>query len=289
MALRAKPPQITDPKRAKILVSGDAGVGKTFFSLQFPKVYYMDVEHGAERRQYQQLLIDSGGQYFSKEQGLTGFDEVIKELQALATENHDYKTVVIDSFTKLYNDVAADAEMVVGSDFGRDKKEANKPARQLIRWIDKIDMNVVLICHSKLDYGNKLPDGSPSTTFDGYPKTSYELDLWLEIVNKSFVVRKSRIESFGEGSVFPREYKRFAELFGAQSIEREVHTLTLANRSEIQAAQSLAKGLRYDDKQIEKFYKKCDVDDWSEMSKEQIRSLITYMEKEIDKLSKGVD
>ena len=287
MALRATKPELKPAKRAKIMVSGDAGVGKTWFSLDFPAVYYMDAEQGADREQYQQKLIDSGGLYFGREQGLTGFSSVIDELKALATEKHSFKTIVIDSFSKLYNDAAADAELRIGSDFGADKKEANKPSRQLIRWIDKVDMNVILICHSKQDWSNKKADGSTGTTYDGYPKLSFELDLWLEIVGKTFIVRKTRIESFREGSTFARNYKDFAERFGQQEISRDTHQLALAKESEIKAAQSLFKGLNYGPDHQDKFFKKCDVESWSEMSSDQIVSLIHFMEGEIDKLKGG--
>lgn len=284
MGLRAKPPEIKEATRAKILVSGEAGAGKTFFSLQFPNVYYMDCEAGAERSQYQELLKKSGGVYFGREEGASDFDEVIKEFKLLATEKHSYKTVVVDSLSYLYNQKAAEAELKTGSAFGADKKEANKPCRQLIRWIDKIDMNVVLIGHQKPDWSNRDKDGQPGTTFDAYDKFSYELDLWLEIINKKFIVRKTRIESFGEGMTFDRSYKQFADLFGQKGIEKEVHSIILANDSEIKTATKLAQGLNMSDDELSKLWKKANVENWGEMTQAQIQSCIKYLADKIDQL-----
>jgi DNA polymerase III delta prime subunit len=182
MALKAVKPEIVKPSKPKFLISGPSGVGKTTFGLEFPKPYLIDVEGGAVREQYTKKLIASGGAYFGKEQGSQDFKLVIEEIKALATSKHDYKTLIIDSFTKLYNMAAAIAEETVGNDFGRDKKEANKPTRQLIRWLEKIDMTVILICHMKPKYERQGKEiVYAGTTFDGWDKLEYDLDLWIEI------------------------------------------------------------------------------------------------------------
>lgn len=284
MALRAKPPEVKEAKRAKILVSGEAGVGKSYFSLQFPNCYYIDAEAGAERGQYQELLKKSGGVYLGREDGASDFAEIIKEIKALSTEKHNYKTLVIDSLSHVYNMEAAEAEMSVGSAYAADKKEANKPCRQLLRWIEKIDMNVVLICHSKADWSSKDKDGKIGTTYDAYDKVSYSLDLWLEIKDKQIIVRKTRIDAFGEGQILTRDYKKFAEIFGTMDIEREVETLTMATLGEIKACEKLVQGLNMDAKELNKLWKKVNVEAWEEMTHEQIQSCIGFLDSKIQKL-----
>ena len=284
MALRAKKPELKASPRAKILVSGQAGEGKSFFSLNFPNVYYMDCEAGAEREQYQKLLTKSNGVYFGREEGASDFDEVIKEFKSLATEKHDYKTVVVDSLSYLYNQRAAEAELRVGSAFGADRKEANKPCRQLIRWIDKIDMNVILITHSKADWSNKDRDGNTGTTFDAYDKVSYEIDLWLELADSKFKVRKTRIKSFREGMLFGRDYKEFAQLFGQSGIDKEVESIVLATEGDIKTASKLVQGLNMNQAELNKIFKKANVEDWSDMQQKQIHSCIKFLEDKIDKL-----
>ena len=131
MALKAKAPVDVKPTKPKFMISGESGVGKTFFALDFPKPYLIDSEGGATREQYQAKLKKSGGAYFGKEEGSQDFKAVIEEVKQLTTTKHEYKTLIIDSFTYLYMLEASEAEAKGGSDFGRDKKMANIPTRQL--------------------------------------------------------------------------------------------------------------------------------------------------------------
>jgi len=141
---------------------------KTIFGAGFPKSYFIDTESGATREQYQKALEASGGTYFGHEQGSLDFKTVLSEIKELATTKHEYRTLIIDSFSKLYNTARSVAEERVGNSYGADKKEANKPARQLIRWIDQIDMNVILICHRMGDYQGTGDNRSlVGYTFDG--------------------------------------------------------------------------------------------------------------------------
>ena len=228
--LKAKPP-VGKTKRAKIILSGRAGVGKTYFALDFPSCYYIDVEGSAERDHYADKLAKAGGVYFGQDEGSQDFETVIEEIITLATVEHEYKTVVIDSFSKLYATAAGIAEEKVGSDFGRDKKEANRPTRRLIRWIDRLDMNVILICHQADKWG-KDAKGEQSvidTTFDGMKRLEYELDLWVEILkegkSRKGRVRKSRLLGFVEGERFELDYKDFAERYGKKLINAD-HQVT---------------------------------------------------------------
>lgn len=83
------------------------------------------------------------------EEGALDFETVIGQLQALASEDHPFKTVVIDSITKLFNTaVANEAERLGAKDaFGASKKPAVAFMRRLVAWIQRLDMNVVLISH----------------------------------------------------------------------------------------------------------------------------------------------
>ena len=68
----------------------------------------------------------AGGVYFGPDQGSLSFDTVIEQIQALATEKHPYRTVVIDSISKLFNiEIAAESERLGDKDaFGASKKPA---------------------------------------------------------------------------------------------------------------------------------------------------------------------
>lgn len=290
MALKAKAPVDVIPTKPKFMISGESGVGKTFFALDFPKPYLIDSEGGATREQYQAKLKKTGGAYFGKDEGSQDFRSVIEEVKQLTTTKHEYKTLIIDSFTYLYMLEASEAEAKGGSDFGRDKKMANIPTRQLISVLEKCDLNIILICHSKTKWERRGKDIiDAGSTFDGYDKLEYILDLWIEILKggKTFLVKKSRIQNLTQGDSYPLSYDKFAELYGKDTVERDAVPVSLASDEQIARLLVLIEGLKIDQETIDKWYKKCNVESWVEMSSEQIQSLITFCEKKIMQLSMG--
>lgn len=281
-ALKAKLPETVIASKPKFMIYGESGVGKTFFSLSFPKPYLIDTEGGSVREQYVQKLKDSGGAYFGKEEGSQDFKAVINEVRELCTTKHEYKTLIIDSFTYLYMLEAAEAEAKGGSDFGRDKKAANVPTRQLISQLEKCDLNVILVCHSKQSWERRGKDIiNTGTTFDGYEKLEYILDLAIEIQKggKTFFVKKSRITGLPQGESFPLSYDKFADIYGRSVIEKEATPIVLATPEQVARLNSLVEGLKVDDEAKEKWLTKCNVEIFEEMSNEQISSLIAFCEK----------
>ena len=83
--LLAVPPKTVKPHKPKVLVYGPPGAGKTWVSLDFPAVYYIDTESGADLDDYQEKLFNSGGGYLGQDQGSLDFDVVIAQIKALAT------------------------------------------------------------------------------------------------------------------------------------------------------------------------------------------------------------
>jgi hypothetical protein len=287
-ALKAKKPEAVVQTKPKFMISGESGVGKTFFALDFPKPYLIDTEGGATRQQYQDKLKKSGGVYFGKEEGSQDFKAVIDEIKTLTSTKHEYKTLIIDSFTYLYMLEAAEAEAKGGSDFGRDKKMANIPTRQLISVLEKCDLNIILICHTKTKWERRGKDIiDAGSTFDGYDKLEYILDLWCEIQKggKTFQVKKSRVQSLVQGDSYPLSYDKFAELYGKETVEREAIPLALAAPEHVSRLLTLIEGLKVDEETQDKWKKKCGVDEYTEMSETDIQSLINFCEKKILSLS----
>lgn len=279
--LKAKQPEQVVPSKPKFMISGESGIGKTFFALDFPKPYLIDTEGGATREQYQQKLKNSGGAYFGKDEGSQDFQAVIEEVKALTTTKHEYKTLIIDSFTYLYMLEASEAESKGGSDFGRDKKMANIPTRQLISVLEKCDMNIILICHSKIKWERRGKDIiDAGTTFDGYDKLEYILDIWINILKggKTFEVKKSRVAGLKQGDSYPLTYDEFSGIYGKEVVEREAIPVQLATAEEVSRLNALIEGLKIDQEQQEKWLKKCGVESSIEMSSEQINSLIKHCE-----------
>lgn len=282
--LRAVDPKVAEAQKPKILIFGKAGVGKTWMSLEFPGVYYIDTEGGASREQYIAKLKAAGGVYMGPEQGSQNFETVIEELKTLATEDHSFKTVVIDSISKLYNnEIFKEADRLGAKDaFGASKKPATNYTRRLINWIDRIDMNVVIIAHEKAAWEKQEQVGY---TFDAWDKLEYELDLAIQVQKAAGrrvgLVRKSRLESFPDGSTFPWSFADFAEKYGRDVIEKQGKALQLASPEQIIRLSQLLNVYKVPEGQEEKWFSKAKVSSYQEMDSAQVAGVIQYIEAKI--------
>lgn len=288
MLEKLRSPEIILPSKPKFMISGDSGSGKTYFSLDFPKPIIVDAEQGSTRPQYQEKLKKSGGMYFGREDGASSFVEVIKLVKELSVKKHDFKTLIIDSFSYLYLAEAAEAEARVGNDFGRDSKEANKPTRQLISALEKLDLTIILIAHSKDKWERKGKEViNVGNTFDGYPKLEFILDLWIEIMkgSRTFTVKKSRIASLPQGESFPLSYDKFKDLYGEEALESAHVPVVLATKDQITRLFQLIDALKVPDETLAKWLAKCNCDAWDEMTDIQINSCIGFCEKKILELN----
>ena len=66
MRLPGRKPEVKIVKRAKIILSGKSGDGKSYFACNFPNTYYWAPEDGADRPQYQKLLKENNSTFVNK-------------------------------------------------------------------------------------------------------------------------------------------------------------------------------------------------------------------------------
>ncbi len=278
MALKAKKPSAIEC-RLKALFYGNAGVGKTMAAIQFPKPYIIDTEGSTNKPQYVKAIEKVDGAVLMT----VDFDEMINEVRELLTTKHEYKTLVIDSLTPLYNDLLEKAERKVGTDFGRHYGEANKRMKQLLNLLFRLDMTVIITSHSKNEYGQNL--AILGQTFDCYKKLDYLFDLVFEIQKRGThrvgLVKKSRIESFPDGESFPFSYDEIATRYGRAVLERDAVAQELATDDQIKEIERLIDLLKVPEETSKKWLDKASSDTWSDMQKESIQKCIDFLNSKI--------
>lgn len=284
-ALKGIKPSSAQPSKPKILIFGKPGVGKTWTSLDFPTPYMIDTESGADLAHYTAKLEAAGGSYFGVDQGSLDFKEVIEQVRALATIDHPYKTLIIDSVSKIFNTtIAAESEKLGTADqYGASKKPAVSYTRQLVNWLDRLDMTVILVAHEKPLWGidAKGQRAEIGVTFDAYDKLEYELNLCLNITkegdSRKARVRKSRLLEFPDASNFEWSYARFAELYGKAAIEKKSEAIKLATEEQIKEFNTLLETIKVADDWLEKCLTKFKAAKIEELDSDKLEKMIEFL------------
>jgi AAA domain-containing protein len=278
--LRARKPEAVT-KRLKLFMFGPAGVGKTTAAIQFPNSYILDAERGAEN--YDKLITSSGSVIFQT----NDMQDVIAEVKSLLTEKHDYRTLVIDPITTLYNDLLEKCEQKVGTDFGRHYGEANKTMKRLANLIMALDMNVVVTAHAKTEYGENLR--KLGYTFDGWRQLDYWFDLVVELGKKSkkrfAKVVKTRVESFPDDEVFEWSYDAIKKRYDVAMLEKEANAVQLASPEQVREIKDLLGIVRLPEGTVDKWFAKAGVDLWEDMSADVAAKCIEYVKNRLPAVS----
>src|SRR5881227_4019020 len=234
MALRARKPEAVQ-KRLKLFMFGPAGVGKTTAAIQFPNSYVIDCERGSEN--YDKLIASSNSVVYQT----TDVHDVIAEVKSLLTEKHEFRTLVIDPITPIYNDLLEKCEARVGSDFGRHYGAANKEMKRLANLIMALDMNVVITAHAKAEYGDNFR--RLGYTFDGWRQLDYWFDLVVELGKKGkkrlAKVAKTRLEQFPDEDVFEWSYDAIKKRYDPSVLERQAGVVALASAEQVREIKDL--------------------------------------------------
>lgn len=286
--LKAKQPALTQPGHTKGMIYAASGVGKTWFALSFPTPYYIDTEGGADLRHYQERLKQANGVYLGPSEGTLNFEFVLDQIQALATEKHQYKTLVIDSITKLYHsEIANKAESLGDKDvFGASKKPAIALMRRLVNWVDRLDMNVWFVAHETSEWGVDAKTGQRQEIGkigDCWEKLIFELDLTLQALKQGpkriAVVKKSRLLGFPEGERFELDYNEFATRYGKDFIEAEAKPIVLATPEQVTEIERLLSIVRIEPTVIEKWKTAASAETFAEFTEGQAAGVITHLNK----------
>jgi hypothetical protein len=296
MALKGIKPEMKE-KRLKLFLYGPAGVGKTTAAIQFPQAYIIDMERGTDH--YGESITRAGSVVFQT----TNPDEVRDEIKSLLTEKHNYRTLIIDPVTSLYNalqdkwsrifekhtradgkDKNADLQDFGMRYWGRVKSEYKAIQRMLM----SLDMNVIITSHQKDIYGagmTKIGVGPDSMKGDSY---FFDFVFSLDLINGKRVAHtiKERAEigknKFPE--TFEWEYKNFLKFYGEDVITRQAVAVEMATPEQVGEVERLLTVVKVDDSSVMAWFTKADVESWDQMTKDQIQKCIDFLKKKISQL-----
>lgn len=220
--------------------------------------------------------------------GAASFDVVLEQVKLLATERHDRKTLAIDSITKLFaNEIARESERLTDAgkknEFGADKKPAVNYMRQLVNWLTRIDMNVILTAGEVAEWGtdNKGERAQIGTIFDCWPRLEYELDLVVQVFKTGDTrrgrVRKSRIAAFAHASIFEWDYGIFSDMYGRDVVEQKSEPVICTTPQQIAEISHLLEIIKLEDGTVDKWLAAANVSSWDEMPTERAAKAIEYL------------
>jgi hypothetical protein len=297
VALKAKAPEVKE-KRLKMFLFGPAGQGKTTAAIQFPNAYIIDTEKGTDF--YHNTIIKSGSVVLQTNNP----DEIRDELKALLTEKHGYKTLIIDPITQVYNAVqdkwtkifekhAKDAKDKEVQDFGmRFWSKVKSEFKAIQRLMLALDMNVIITSHQKDVYGPNF--SKVGVTFDSMRGDDYLFDLIFrleKIGDKRMAITVKERADMGKNK-FPEQfewgYDNFLKFYGAEIIEREAKPVEMANAEQVMRVKQLVETLKVEEEEQNKWFTKTGVETFEEMTGEQIKKVVEFLEKKLGTLTKGV-
>lgn len=266
---------VKDP-RLTMLLFGDPKVGKSTCGLSFPNAFIFDVERITKVSAEHLSLAQENNSWISYPDSI---DEILEDIRELMTNKHEYKTIVIDSLSAIYSDLILQKEKIVGSEFGRHISEANKDIKRLMSILFKIDMNVIIICHSKTKYakgGGMVVEGM---TFDVHEKLGYAVGTILEIQARGSkrvaLVKGSWYKnSFLMGDSFDFSYDEIKKRFNSNRLELESEQIELADAGILHELNSLIELFSIAVDVQEKWLDKFKADKFEDMAKFDIESII---------------
>ena len=243
------PPPPPDPfkkatptgKRLKLFLWGDTFTGKTTLALQFPGVSVIDMERGTDHY---------AEHYSYNVKQTTNWDEMVDTIRWLATQPHDYRTLVIDPFTVAWESLMDKWNEIFlrrnksskGYKFEYyslqplDRQSINAEARQFLRLLLTLDMNVILIARAKPQYAEGEFMKKVGDTFDAERRLPYLFDSIVQLYKDEHdrhlaYATKDRTRKLPQ-EPFEVSYALLEQLFGKENLARPALN-RLANAEQI--------------------------------------------------------
>jgi hypothetical protein len=288
--LKGTTPVVKDITRFKSLIYGDHGVGKSHLVCSIPKIYYMDTENLDNYPHFMKMLLKNNSTY-SK---VNTLDEMMDEVKALMTTQHDYKTVVIDSLSPIYamgvNLETERIEKQTRADvaYSADTKKPKKTIMNLASLLNKLDMNVIIISHEKVDFAK---NAIFEKTYTIPKEIGYMLGsvIYLEArgdkrIGRIFKNKGDNLKLFEQVDL-TNGYESLVLKTGRETFEEKSVPKTLATEEQLLEYGSLIKILNVPMDTIQEWLTKADAFNASEFTEEQMNKILTHLKNKQEKKS----
>ena len=290
---KAKTP-VKEDSRERVLIYGVPASGKSTMVAQLPNSIIVDPEHSMDNY-YATIKAKN-----SKVLKTNSFEDLMQLIKELRTTKHEYRNLVIEAITLFNQDAKevwtekfriADKKNNSLEDFGPRFWNKFKGSWNLMyRELHKLDMNVWITAHEKKNFD------TPGSTFDSDSKIdghAMETIFRIEKRGKDRVVttEKQRVD---EGQkALPNEflipdgqrdalYKMILSVKGSDAFERESTPVKLASDEQLVEIKRLLELFKPDEELLRKWFKKADVEGFSEMTDKQIDGCINFFKKQLD-------
>ena len=217
-------PAAVEERRLKMYLYGAHGTGKTVTALHFPSPAVIDLDggtdHYASTFTFDRLrTVDS--------------DKVIQSVDDLIADPKDYRTLVIDSFTKFGELLQekhirrlrikkGDSQYVLQPS---DYKAIKADIKSFINKLHALDMNIVATAQIKNLYSQDSTEFMKivGTEPDGPKDAPYLFDVVIQLTYGPEDTRIAKVEKDRTNSLpksFEFSYQEMAKLFGIKDLER---------------------------------------------------------------------
>ena len=155
-------------------------------------------------------------------------------------------------------------------------------------------MNVILICHQKDKWERRERELIyAGSTYDGYKKLHYELDLWLQTkmvgTKRYATIAKSRIDAFPAFTDINLDFPTFEKLYGASVIDEEVAPIVLATPEQLTEIQRIVDLLKIPQEDLDKWLAKAQAVELDDLSKENATKFLEFLTKKLKGDSKWAE
>ncbi len=274
-------------RRIKVFFWGDSGVGKSTLALHFPQPVVIDMESGTDLY---------GGAFDFDVLHAANADEVMEAIDWLLSNQHDYRTLIIDPITVYW-----EALQKKWSDIFLQRNKGSKgykydyydiqpkdwltikaELKELIRKLLALDMNVIVTAREKTKYKDgsfMVPIGE---TFDGEKSLPYMFDTVVRLYKDEQGRHMGRCLK-DRSNKLPKEdfecsYQLFENRFGKETLSRQAQPVEYATEEQKVKIQNYIQQFGMTPEQVTSRLAAYEADSLDSLTRQNAELIITKLE-----------